>query len=66
MGKVETTIIDAVCMIIRACGFNAMATQFKEEPDKRERIVRIIHKEICKKLGPVRANKFLEYARLVK
>ena len=61
-GDNRRRIIEKVAMAIEAAGWQAMADQYRNEPDKRERIVLFIGHKIAKKLGAEKGCRFVDFA----
>lgn len=61
----EWRIVEAVCEVIRALGFKAMARQFRDEPERRKEIALLIGHQISKRLGLAKGARFVDLAMLV-
>ena len=64
-GNNRQQIVDKVVEAITACGWEAMAEQFRDEPDKRERITLFIGHKIAEKLGLEKGAQFTDLAMTV-
>lgn len=61
-GDNRQRVIDRIAVAIEAAGWQAMADQYRNEPDKRERIALFIGHKIAKKLGNEKGCRFVDLA----
>ena len=53
----------AICAVIRAAGFNAMAREYWQSEEKRCEIVQMLYGQVRTRLGQGRAEEFMLLAR---